>query len=162
METERFWRNNSCTHEQVERQLELLKRVDVVSLRGHPRSVLQHVVWTEQTNTSQWRHLWEFQSVYWYQWAEQVRALFWTPPLPIFLESYWKSDLKKLEYKPERFNFKLSAWDTNFVHIFSLCSHAFLMKKSTASCFEFQKQWIRTHYYSQIVWKMFWLNKQLF
>ena len=28
--------------------------------------------------------------------------------------------------------------DTNFVHTFSLCSHVFLMKKSTASCFESQ------------------------
>ena len=36
----------------------------------------------------------------------------------------------------ETFSFYPKDSDTNFIHTFSLCSYAFLMKKSTASCFE--------------------------
>ena len=65
------------------------------------------------------------------------------PPPPKF---FWRISeniiTDRFEYKPERFNFTLileetvKYSDTNFVHTFSLSSHAFLMKKSTASCFK--------------------------
>ena len=65
---------------------------------------------------------------------------------PHYHKFFWKISenliTNRLEYKPESFSFKFILRvivydsDTNFVHTFSLCSHAFLMKKSTASCFE--------------------------
>ena len=70
-------------------------------------------------------------------------ALFCFPPPP---KLFWKISeniiTNRFEYKTESFSFKLilkvivKDSDTNFVHTFSLSSHAFLMKKSTASCFE--------------------------
>ena len=41
--------------------------------------------------------------------------------------------------------------DTNFVHTLSLSTYAFLMKKSTASCFESSINTQYEHDYSQIV-----------
>ena len=78
------------------------------------------------------------------QFLGKNKALFCSPPPPPSF--FWRISeniiTNRLEYKPESFSFKLilkvivkdSA--TNFVHTFSLSSHAFLMKKSTASCFK--------------------------
>ena len=61
----------------------------------------------------------------------------------------------RFEYKPESFSFKLilkvivKDSDTNFVHTFSLSSHAFLMQKSTASCFKLSIDTQYEHDYSQ-------------
>ena len=61
----------------------------------------------------------------------------------------------RFEYKPESFSFKLILKvivmdsDTNFVHTFSVSSHAFLMQKSTASCFKSSIDTQYEHNYSQ-------------
>ena len=70
-------------------------------------------------------------------------SFLYPPPPPNF---FWETSeniiTNRFEYKPESFSFKLilkvivKDSDTNFVHNFSLSSHAFLMKKSTASCFK--------------------------
>ena len=63
----------------------------------------------------------------------------------------------RLGYKQESFSFKFVLRvtvydsDTNFVHTFSLCSYAFLLKKSTASCFESSIYTYYEHDYSQNV-----------
>ena len=76
--------------------------------------------------------------------------LFSKPPFPpntnFFLKIYLKSYNKKTWIQTRSFNFRLFPWwqfsiDTNFVYtIFARpWSDAFLIKKSTASCFESQK-----------------------
>ena len=72
-----------------------------------------------------------------------ISALFCFPPYHHF---FWKISeniiTNRFEYKPESFSFKfilrmiVKDSDTNVVHTFSLSSYAFLIKKSTASCFE--------------------------
>ena len=73
-----------------------------------------------------------------------AKALFCSPPPPP--NFFWKISeniiKNRFEYNPESLSFKLilkvivKDSDTNFVHTFSLSNHAFLMKKSTASCFK--------------------------
>ena len=68
--------------------------------------------------------------------------LFSVPPPP---NCFWKTSeniiTNRFEYKPENFSFKLilkvivKDSDTNFVHTFSLNSHAFLMKKINSFLF---------------------------
>ena len=63
----------------------------------------------------------------------------------------------RLEYKLESFSFKfiltviVQDSHTNFVQTFSLCSYAFLMQKSAASCFESSINTKYEHNYSQNV-----------
>ena len=74
--------------------------------------------------------------------SSRNQRLFSVPPTKFFWETSENILTNRFEYKPESFSFKLilkvivKDSDTNFVHNFSLSSHAFLMKKSTASCFK--------------------------
>ena len=80
-------------------------------------------------------------------------------PPPTAKLFFWKISeniiTNRFEYKPESFSFKLilkvivKDSDTNFVHTFSLSSHAFLMKKSTVSCFKSSINTQYEHNYSQ-------------
>ena len=64
------------------------------------------------------------------------------PPTKFFWTISENIITNRFEYKPESFSFKLilkvvvKDSDTNFVHTFSLSSHAFLMKKSTVFYFK--------------------------
>ena len=71
-----------------------------------------------------------------------VRLFSFSPAPPKFFWKISENIIKRFEYKPKSFSFKLilkvivKDSDTNFVHTFSPSSHAVLMKKSTASCFK--------------------------
>ena len=75
--------------------------------------------------------------------VEEDTRSFYTPTKSVRINSTQNDPIAcRNKYKPESLSFKLilkvivKDSDTNFVHTFSLSSHAFLMQKSTASCFK--------------------------
>ena len=62
---------------------------------------------------------------------------FFLPPT-LFKMMFFQLIISQLKQFSLKFILRVIVWDsdTNFVHTFSLCRYAFLMKKSTASCFE--------------------------